>query len=64
MVRDPELWTCAFGRRNEIWADTIVQRIAGSASNVLLIVGALHLVGEGNLFEARGRRGREVEQAQ
>jgi uncharacterized protein YbaP (TraB family) len=64
LLRDPELWTCAFGRRKEIWVDTIVQRIAGSTSNVLLIVRALHLVGDGNLLEAQGRRGREVEQAQ
>lgn len=47
-------------RRNRAWADEIARRLEGSGS-IFIVVGAAHLVGDGNVVEDLRARGVAVE---
>lgn len=55
-----ELHRAVILRRNEAWADVIVQRLEGS-TDVFVAVGAAHLVGDGNVVELLRARGVAVD---
>lgn len=61
MVRDPDLRVNMLDRRNELWADRIVEFMVASPYKIMLAVGVFHLVGEGSLIEVLARRGLAVE---
>jgi uncharacterized protein YbaP (TraB family) len=57
---DPELYRLMFSVRNHRWAERISMRAQLEQENILLIVGAAHLVGPDNLVELLRSRGHVV----
>jgi len=57
--RFPELYDRLVATRNAIWADRLTD-MAQEPGRFLVVVGALHLVGDGNVIELLSARGFEV----
>ncbi len=56
----PGLYETLVTKRNDAWVPTLEQMLADGRRH-LVVVGALHLVGPGNVIELLGNRGHEVE---
>jgi uncharacterized protein YbaP (TraB family) len=56
----PGLYETLVTERNAAWASSL-ERLLGEGRRYLVVVGALHLVGRGNVIDLLGARGHEVE---
>ncbi|MBT2326308.1 TraB/GumN family protein [Variovorax paradoxus] len=56
------IWTAVFEARNRRWAERIRREIIPSGRRALLVVGALHLAGPGNLLASLRTHGLETVQ--
>lgn len=62
MQRDyPRLYRRINVERNDRWLPQIAQRLEGSTDDTMVVVGALHLLGEDGLVEKLRRKGYRVE---
>lgn len=58
--RFPGLYSRLISERNEAWAERLVELVRANARSSLVVVGALHLVGEDSLTELLRARGFDV----
>jgi uncharacterized protein YbaP (TraB family) len=56
----PGLYDALVAKRNNAWVGEI-ERLLGQSANTLIVVGALHLVGQDSVIELLRARGHRIE---